>query len=85
MTNDYLGALGVPAVLKDTEFPLVTRPAPVSPLLTVISSNSNDFTRGTVDLPRARIEQPPAMTPAQAAPPNSADRRRNSLRCMDGE
>jgi hypothetical protein len=36
-TNAYPGVLGVPAVLKDTEFSLVTRPAPPPPVLEVVS------------------------------------------------
>ncbi len=36
-TNAYPGAIGVPAVLRDTEFPLVTRPSPTPPLLTILS------------------------------------------------
>lgn len=36
-TNAYPGAIGVPAVLRDTEFPLVTRPAPPPPRLTILS------------------------------------------------
>ncbi len=42
-TNAYAGALGVAAVLRDTEFPLVTRPAPMPPRLTVISPDSAPF------------------------------------------
>jgi hypothetical protein len=42
-TNAYPGAVGVAAVLRDTEFPLVTRPAPVPPHLTVISMDSAPF------------------------------------------
>ncbi len=37
-TNAYSGAIGVPAVLRDTEFPLLTRPAPAPPVLEVLST-----------------------------------------------
>lgn len=37
-TNAYPGAIGVPAVLRDTEFPLITRPAPLPPVLEVFSA-----------------------------------------------
>lgn len=37
VTNTYPGAVGVPAVLRDTEFPLVTRPAPPAPALEILS------------------------------------------------
>lgn len=36
-TNAYPGAIGVPAVLRDTEFPLVTRPAPPPPRIAILS------------------------------------------------
>ena len=36
-TNAYPGAIGVPAVLRDTEFPLVTRPAPGPPVIEILS------------------------------------------------
>lgn len=45
-TNAYPGAVGAPAVLRATEFPLATRPAPLPPLLTVISSNNAPFILG---------------------------------------
>lgn len=45
-TNAYSGAIGVPAVLRDTEFPLVTRPAPVPPRLEVLSSGASPFVVG---------------------------------------
>jgi hypothetical protein len=34
-TNSYPGATGIAALAKDTQFPLVTRPAPAPPLLTL--------------------------------------------------
>jgi hypothetical protein len=37
-TNAYPGAIGVPAVLRDTEFSLKTRPAPASPVLEILST-----------------------------------------------
>jgi hypothetical protein len=60
-TNSYPGAIGVPAVLKDTEFPLVTRPAPPQPVLEILShpffqlrctgeSNRNYHVQATPDL-----------------------------------
>ena len=62
-TNAYPGAIGVPAVLRDTEFPLVTRPAPKPPRLEVLSpgitpliigfigeSNRNYLLQGSVNL-----------------------------------
>lgn len=62
-TNAYPGAIGVPAVLRDTEFPLVTRPAPSTPRLTILSpdltpliigfigeSNRNYLLQGSVNL-----------------------------------
>lgn len=45
-TNAYSGAIGVPAVLRDTEFPLATRPAPVPPRLEVLSSGATPFVVG---------------------------------------
>jgi hypothetical protein len=45
-TNAYTGALGVPAVLRDTEFPLVTRPAPAPPRLEVLSPGATPFVVG---------------------------------------
>lgn len=45
-TNAYPGAVGVPAVLRATEFPIATRPAPPPPVLTVLSSNTAPFVVG---------------------------------------
>jgi hypothetical protein len=42
-TNSYAGATGIPGLLRDTEFSLVTRPAPQPPRLTVISKDSAPF------------------------------------------
>ena len=42
-TNSYPGAVGVPAIVKDTEFPIVTRPAPAPPLLEVLSMDAAPF------------------------------------------
>jgi hypothetical protein len=36
-TNAYPGAVGIPAVLRDTEFPLLTRPAPAPPTLELLA------------------------------------------------
>ncbi len=60
-TNAYPGAIGLPAVLKDTEFSLVTRPAPPAPVLEILShpffqlrctgeSNRNYHVQATPDL-----------------------------------
>ncbi len=37
-TNSYAGATGVPALAKDTQFSIVTRPSPLPPRLTVLSA-----------------------------------------------
>lgn len=42
-TNSYAGAVGVPALVKDTEFPMITRPAPIRPVLEVLTSNPPPF------------------------------------------
>ncbi len=43
-TNSYAGATGVPALAKDTQFSIATRPAPVPPRLTVLSAaGARDF------------------------------------------
>jgi hypothetical protein len=34
-TNSYVGAVGIAALVKDTQFPLTTRPAPSAPRLTL--------------------------------------------------
>lgn len=41
-TAAYPGALGVAALIRDTEFPLQTRPAPVAPQVEIISGPAGD-------------------------------------------
>jgi hypothetical protein len=45
-TNSYAGAIGVPALVKDTQFPLVTRPAPPRPTVSVRSIQAAPFRGG---------------------------------------
>jgi hypothetical protein len=42
-TNSYPGAIGVPAVVRITEFPMVTRPAPAPLRLDVLSPGASPF------------------------------------------
>lgn len=43
-TNSYVGATGVPALARDTQFSIVTRAAPVPPRLSVLSApGAGDF------------------------------------------
>lgn len=42
-TNGYPGAIGVAALVKDTEFPMLTRTAPTPPVLEVVSLHPPPF------------------------------------------
>ncbi len=42
-TNSYVGATGISAMAKDTQFSLVTRPAPAAPRLTVLPAQPDEF------------------------------------------
>lgn len=42
-TNAYPGAIGASAVVRDTEFPMVTRPAPALPRLEVLSAGGPPY------------------------------------------
>jgi len=56
-TNAYPGAVGIPAVLRDTEFPLRTRPAPAPPILEMLSTSPSVQLRYTGESNRTyRVE-----------------------------
>jgi hypothetical protein len=53
-TNSYAGAVGISVLAKDTQFPMVTRPAPPTPLL-AISATSTQATVQAMALETNRI------------------------------
>ncbi len=42
-TNSYAGATGISALARDTQFSIITRPAPLPPRLTILPTGAPDF------------------------------------------